>query len=190
MYVSSGKPHDLELAKTDWDFGNKSSSLLPPDKTLVIFDWLTFNDFCDVDTMRLDEFVNKHHICRIDLVHMDVQGAEMMVLKGAGRELDLISNIWLEVSNVSLYTGQPLQKDIEAFLNAKGFVKLLDTVDNFSGDQFWICKAWAEKKMGRLWLQKNLYISKGPPSPSWFIRIRKFFRIRTRLKKIYQSCFK
>lgn len=187
MHVSSGKPQAYEGLDADWDFGNKSSSLLPPEKTLDYFEWLSFNQSCTVQTMRLDDFCSSHNLMAIDFIHMDVQGAELMVLKGAGKTIKQIKNIWLEVSNVALYAGQPLQKEVESFLLLNGYVKLIDTVDNFSGDQFWSNAEWVTEKMGDNWLRENLYVEHITEKPSLLQRIRAIVRLRTRLKNIWQS---
>lgn len=42
LYVSSGQPKE-QIPELDWDFGNKSSSLLIPDKHLDLYPWLKFN---------------------------------------------------------------------------------------------------------------------------------------------------
>src|SRR5918994_1153850 len=69
-----------------------------------------------VETMRLDRFCDAHSIERIDLVYLDVQGAELMVLRGAGDYLTRIGAVWLEVGARELYDGQPLKDDVELFM--------------------------------------------------------------------------
>ena len=83
FHVSSGHPDDVPQAG-DWDYGNKSSSLLPPKELEDVVPWLKFERTILVETMRLDRFCDAHSIERIDLVYLDVQGAELMVLRGAG----------------------------------------------------------------------------------------------------------
>ena len=136
FYVSEGNPENVEVG--DWNFGNKSSSILPPEKTLEIHEWLKFKKEIKVPTDTLSNFCMQNKIDFIDFIHMDVQGAELMVLQGAENYIDKISMIWLEVEAVELYKGQPLKNDIEAFLKGNGFTKLVDTVYTEAGDQFWI----------------------------------------------------
>ena len=69
---------------------------------------------------------------------MDVQGAELMVLKGAGELIEHIKLIWLEVESVELYKDQPVRSDVEAFMRDNGFQLLKDTVGRVSGDQLYI----------------------------------------------------
>lgn len=136
FHVSSGKPSKAE-GKT-WDYGNKSSSLLAPAKTKTVHKWLKFKDKIEVKTERLDTFVEIEGIKEIDFLYMDVQGAEMMVLEGAGRFISRIKAIWLEVESVELYKNQPLKRDIEAFMKKHNFHKVKDTVNEVAGDQLYV----------------------------------------------------
>ena len=136
FYVSSGNPE--ELKSDEWDYGNKSSSLLPPDKANEVLDWLKFEDEISVDTITLNKFCSDEKIEIIDFIHMDVQGAELLVLKGAQNFISSIKMIWLEVENISLYKNQPLKQDVESFMITNGFTKIKDTVNHVAGDQLWV----------------------------------------------------
>lgn len=141
FFVSSGHP-DSQPINDNWNFGNKSSSLLPPNDKMELISWLKFETVIKVNTDTLNNFSKNHNIDIIDFVHMDVQGAELKVLKGAGSYLRKIKVIWLEVSDISLYKYQPLRTDIEQFMNNSGF-KLIKTElkDNF-GDQMYINQSY------------------------------------------------
>ena len=69
---------------------------------------------------------------------MDVQGAELRVLNGAGTLLDSVRVIWMEVEAKPLYKDQPLKADVERFMASRGFEKRLDTVGSVSGDQLYV----------------------------------------------------
>ncbi len=188
FHVSSGKPDEFKDKNIDWEFGNKSSSLLPPEKTLETFKWLEFKKAIKVQTTRLDTFMEEQQIPSIEFVHMDVQGAELMVLDGAGKRFNDLKSIWLEVEAIPLYKGQPIRKDVEAYFRAKGYVKVIDTVDKVAGDQFWCNAEWIIEKMGKPWLdQKKEEISALEASRKITIvqRIRNKVQLRTRLKKLF-----
>jgi FkbM family methyltransferase len=140
FYVSSGKPPAVEIE--NWDFGNKSSSLLAPNQIKATHQWMEFKEVIKVQTTTLDLFCEQHQIRHIDFIHMDVQGAELMVLEGGSKMLPTIQMIWLEVEAIELYKGQPVKTKIEQFMQQQGYVKLIDTVDNVAGDQFWARKAY------------------------------------------------
>ena len=152
FYVSSGSPERAGADERDWDFGNKSSSLLPPAPlSSEIHPWLRFDATITVSTTTLDDLAAELGITGVHLLHMDVQGAELMVLAGAAGLTGRIRTLWLEVEAVPLYEGQPLKSDVEEYLRSASFVKLVDTVDDVSGDQFWAAKPWPRSREGAAW---------------------------------------
>ncbi len=162
FYVSSGTPEAFQNEDLNWDYGNKSSSLLPPVEGTGIHPWLKFREKIKVKTRRLESFCTENQITEIDFIHMDVQGAELKVLEGAGKMLESTKHIWLEVENVELYKDQPLKKDVERFLSTHGFLLVLDTAKkSFSGDQYWIS-------------EKDFKVKKGGLATTWQ-KIRKVF---------------
>src|SRR5437588_3561801 len=58
FYVSCGTPEGEEH-NIDWDFGNKSSSLLAPDKHIDLVKFIDFKREIPVKTITLDEFCQK-----------------------------------------------------------------------------------------------------------------------------------
>lgn len=133
FYISSGKKSDNSIS--EW---NKSSSLLEPEKHIEIFPWVKFNERIKVKTQTVEDFCNYNNIDSIDFIHMDVQGAELLVLNGAKSKINFIKMIWLEVENIDLYKNQPLKKDVENFMMSNGFSLIKDTVNNIAGDQLWV----------------------------------------------------
>lgn len=140
FFVSSGFP-DNHKTDLDWDFGNKSSSLLQPEKYMEVNQpWLKFNERINVNTSTITKFVEEKSLIEIDFIHMDVQGAELKVLNGAKSFLHKIKSIWLEVSEHTLYAEQPLKKDIEKFMITNGFYLVESVIENGIGDQFYLNK--------------------------------------------------
>ncbi|MDI1247262.1 MAG: FkbM family methyltransferase [Lacunisphaera sp.] len=120
FHVSSGRPADL-FAGEQWNYGNKSSSLLQPAQSGPMHGWIEFKETIRVPTQTLEAFCADRGISRIDFIQMDVQGAEQWVLAGAGAMLPRITAIWLEVSTQELYRGQALDRDLTRFMRAHGF---------------------------------------------------------------------
>lgn len=138
FYTSSGEPNNADK-NADWDFGNKSSSLLPPNKNINSFiPWLKFTDSIKVQTETLNNFCKARGIEKIDFIHLDVQGAELKVIEGAEELIKNIKAIWLEVEKIELYDQQPLKHEIEYFMKSNHFYKIKDTVDSVSGDQLYV----------------------------------------------------
>lgn len=136
FYVSSGRPEGTE--GEEWDYGNKSSSLLPPDRMEEAYAWLKFEKEIIVETTTLAEVMGESGVSTIDVAHMDIQGAELMALRGAGDRIADVKTIWLEVETITLYKGQALKPEIEQFMDEHGFTKLMDTVGEFDGDQLYV----------------------------------------------------
>jgi FkbM family methyltransferase len=131
FWVSGGLPPGLTPSgPTGWRY---SSSLLPPREHTRVHPWCVFKKTL-IETARLDSFSIPH----IDYMHIDVQGAELKVLVGAGRLLNSVQAIWLEVSTIEMYENQPLYNDISSFMLQNGFKLILDTASGrYAGDQFW-----------------------------------------------------
>lgn len=100
------------------------SSLLQPDQLALNF----FNGFPvfgqihaieDVSTTRLDDVPG---LPQIDFVKMDIQGAELTVLKNATEKLKDCVALQLEVSFVCLYENQPGFGEIDVWMRSQGFI--------------------------------------------------------------------
>ncbi len=145
FHVSSGRPSD-EFAGKDWNYGNKSSSLLPPAGKEAMYGWIEFKEAITVPTDTLDRFCQSRELTRIDFIHMDVQGAERLVLAGAAAMLPRVGAIWLEVSDQPLYAGQMLRSEIEDFMRSHGFALGCEVRREIEGDQFYVnlryVRAW------------------------------------------------
>jgi len=75
----------------------------------------------DVDTIRVDTWAKEKGIDKIDLVWIDLQGAEYEAFDGMGKLLSDVQAIYTEVEYQALYKGIKLFKDILKLLNEKGF---------------------------------------------------------------------
>jgi FkbM family methyltransferase len=156
FFVSSGNPEGAN--KEEWDFGNKSSSLYPPDPTFKKAEWLAFNEQIEVKTQTIASFCKENAINKIDFIHLDVQGAELDVLKGAGAFLNTVCGIWLEVENVSMYQGQPLKNEIETFMKRANFFKAKDMAFDDYGDQLYLNASFYSRY--KWFVVKNIAISR------------------------------
>jgi FkbM family methyltransferase len=81
-----------------------------------------------VEAIRLGDYLEENGVGSVDLLWMDIQGAELMALEGAGKRLDSVKLIHTEVEFVEIYSGQPLFPGIKRFLEARGFAFLGFTI--------------------------------------------------------------
>lgn len=82
-------------------------------------------DAFKVQACRLDDHAaeNNYANAAIDCLWIDVQGAEMGVLRSAGELLDKVKSVFIEVSVYKpLYEGGATLGDVTALLGARGFV--------------------------------------------------------------------
>jgi FkbM family methyltransferase len=77
-----------------------------------------------VDAIRIDNWCKNNSINKIDLLWIDVQGAEKMVLNGIGDFLNDVKAICTEVEISHMYNGSILKNELDEFLLDKGFIEL------------------------------------------------------------------
>lgn len=178
FYLSSGQPEEARHTE-DWDFGNKSSSLLPPGEEIKKHtSWLEFKETLEVQTERLDNYMAKQGLQEIDFIHMDVQGAELMVLRGAGVSVQAIKAIWLEVELVELYKDQPLKNDIEQFMEKNGFICVKSEVNDVAGDQLYVNTRYFPKDVASKFKQ----LKRAQARRAQWLRIRnRYYVLRNKL---------
>jgi FkbM family methyltransferase len=61
------------------------------------------------------------NITNVDLIWIDLQGAELLALKGLGPLLDHVRFIHIELTFREMYSGQAMFRDVHSFLHEHGF---------------------------------------------------------------------
>lgn len=105
-----------------------SSSILKPGTHVENYPHIKFGETLTLQSTRLDSLlkslVTSGKIADssvFDLLCMDVQGAELYVLKGCGEILNNIQALWLEVNQGGMYEGDTPFVDMISYLNIHGF---------------------------------------------------------------------
>jgi FkbM family methyltransferase len=100
-----------------------SSSLLPidPRNTAWFNRDLTVAGTIQVPTMTLPALLTEQGMQTVDLLKLDIQGAERFVLTGGNAVLDRVRVIYSEVFFEHLYTGAWLFWEMNEFLAGHGF---------------------------------------------------------------------
>lgn len=116
VFVGDGAVRPFHI--TNW---GQTASLYPPNEELLgryenLLSLTSLQKVIEVQTHRLDDLVEE-----CDFLKMDVQGAELDVLRNARSILKRALIVWLEVEFLPLYRGQPLFSDVDAFLRQQGF---------------------------------------------------------------------
>jgi hypothetical protein len=118
-----------------WNLG-MSNSLLKPKKHLEYYPSIAFEETEVVLVNRLDDF----KITDCNLLVMDVQGAELLVLKGATETLKYIDYIYTEVNIQEMYEGCALMGDLDNYLKDFTRVETKLTRKRSWGDALYIKK--------------------------------------------------
>jgi FkbM family methyltransferase len=98
-------------------------------------------------TNRFDAFakMNNLEIEQYNFVNLDIQGAELLALKGFGNCLDKMDYIYTEINIEHVYENCPLLDEIDEFLYSKGFQRVELSLKYESwGDAFYIRKQKTE----------------------------------------------
>jgi hypothetical protein len=74
-----------------------------------------------VECTTLDRYFEVQRLQANVFLKLDVQGGELLVLRGAAETLRLTEAVYLEVSFQELYEGQPLIEEVIGFLRSCGF---------------------------------------------------------------------
>ncbi len=86
-----------------WDL---SGSILKPKEHLVEHPWCSFDQQIKVKTTTLDKWRSEHEVKQIDFIWMDVQGAEIDVIRGGRQTLAQTRFLYTEYNNKEIYEGQ------------------------------------------------------------------------------------
>ncbi len=117
-FVGNGLP--ATFYETTW---NLTGSLFEPNTSLLrkfqnLLEVVTLVNTHPVETKAIDSIPE---IESVDLIKIDVQGAELMVFENATSILPNTLVIQTEVEFVELYKNQPLFANVDRFLRSQGF---------------------------------------------------------------------
>jgi FkbM family methyltransferase len=76
----------------------------------------------DVQTVKLADFAKTSTVKAIDILKLDLQGAELEAIIGLGSLIESVKLIHAEVQFVELYEGTPLFSDVESYLRKRGLI--------------------------------------------------------------------
>lgn len=132
-----GKEVEFNIANN----GGQSSSILPLGTHAQEHPEVRYVGKLKMQTIRVDTLLTRMdiHLSRNWLLNLDLQGAELLALKGMGTLLH--SNfryVYSEVNDQELYKGCALVEEVDAYLWQYGFVaKETKMTGNHWGDKFY-----------------------------------------------------
>src|SRR5688572_26900844 len=102
----------------------------------IVFTQKTRLQTTRVDTLLKDRNIDQYEY---DFVNLDIQGAELLALKGM--DLSQVRYVYIEVNERELYKGIPLLPEIDAYLLKHDLQRVETNMTNFGwGDAFYIRK--------------------------------------------------
>lgn len=122
----------------------QSSSMLEMKTHKIAHPDVTVVDSIELQTKRLDSLIEELNlnIHEFNFLNMDLQGAELLALRGLGDYLKYFKYAYLEVNQRELYAGCPMVEDLDMYLIGFGF-RRVETMwaGNFGwGDALYIRK--------------------------------------------------
>lgn len=104
----------------------QSSSILEFGTHSVEHPTVKYTGVLPMQTTRVDTLLKKHgiEIGNGWFLNIDLQGAELLALKGMGSLLDQFTEAYIEVNVKPLYQGCPLLPEMDSFLGGKGFKRV------------------------------------------------------------------
>jgi FkbM family methyltransferase len=116
-------PINQKETVTTWKDGNPgASSLFKSNGQYTVEKYV--QDETAVPCITLSDFMVESNINKVDIIWMDLQGAELLALKSMGEFLKKTRYIHTEVSYRPMYDGQVLFNELHSFMTDMGFVAL------------------------------------------------------------------
>jgi len=114
-------PINKEKTITTWLDGNQGASSMFKSNGQYPYK-MYVQDEITTDCHRLDSIIDKYGISKVDIIWMDIQGAELLALKGMGNNLQNVKYIHTEISHKEIYSGQVMFDELNNFMLTNNFV--------------------------------------------------------------------
>ena len=136
---------DVDDKEYDFNISNngQSSSILEMDTHLKHHPQVKYIDSVKVKSKRIDTILrdNEISVSKYDFLNLDIQGAELMALKGMGKLIESFNYIYTEVNIGEVYRGCAKMNEIDEFLDKYDFKRVETKITEFEwGDAFYIKK--------------------------------------------------
>lgn len=118
-FLFDGTMQNLYLASA---ISGMTSLLKPKESALKFFNG--FEGFGHVEKVEKVQTQKLDHVAKLpllDMVKMDIQGAELTVLKNGASKLKDCLAVQLEVSYICLYEDQPTFGDVDVWMRSQGY---------------------------------------------------------------------
>ena len=119
---------DVDQGKTKLNIANngQSSSILELGTHATSYPHIKYNDFVEVNNCRIDTMYKRDKIKKdfANFVNIDIQGAELLALKGMGELINYFDYVYLEVNKGYVYKNCALVNEIDDYLSNYNLVRV------------------------------------------------------------------
>ena len=124
---------DNEVVNLNVTNNGQSSSILELEKHKIHHPSIYVTEVLKVNTKRMDSLISENNIdidC-YDFLNLDIQGAELIALKGFGDLINNIKYIYTEINTNDLYKNCALVDEIDEYLKKYNFIRVETSMTEF-----------------------------------------------------------
>lgn len=139
---------DIGTSKLNITNNKQSSSILDFDLHKIFYPDIKYTHQIDVINKRIDTYYKEKLFTEnfANFLNIDIQGTELLALKGMGEILNNFDYVYIEVNKKHLYKDCALVEDIDNYLEKFNFVRVLTYwTDQEWGDAFYLKKNYSFK---------------------------------------------
>jgi FkbM family methyltransferase len=116
----AGEPREFYVTNN-----GMSSSLLPLGTHLTSHPDVQVTHTLNLVTTTVDDLARANDLSGLDFLNIDLQGAELLALRGASDTLAQVDYVYTEVNREAVYVGAAQIEDLDAFLAERGFRRIV-----------------------------------------------------------------
>ena len=113
---------DDEIVSFNISNNNQSSSILELGEHSQLFPDVVYCSSEQRQTKTIKTILAENNNPRVDFVNLDIQGAELLALKGFG-DFSTVKHIYTEINRRAVYKGCALVEQIDEYLAPLGFIR-------------------------------------------------------------------
>lgn len=147
--AGDGSREYAELNISNW---SQASSILDFGTHSTTYPEFKMTDSIKVPVKKIDTWIKDNRLPRdiYNFLNLDIQGYELMALKGLKEQLSYVDFIYTEISTQAVYKDCGLFNEVNDYLNDQGFSLIAKRVYKFAG---WGDAFYAKKMKKRLFLK-------------------------------------
>jgi FkbM family methyltransferase len=130
----------------------ESSSIFEMDQLKKIVESMETIEKFQVPSITLDDLLlnsEKYALSKYNLLVLDIQGAELLALKGAIKCIDFFDYVIVEVNLISMYESGATEIEINNFLVKNGFDRVFSVIHELHKNEEYF-PAWGESLYKRI----------------------------------------